>query len=88
MFVTFGASMLCRYDVELFQKIEKLTGQEMEQYTPEKEDVLLLMERTNEAQRIANMQVLSSCLYVLVHTYQQILPARFRAQPCPACIPT
>ena len=46
-----------RYDVELFQRIEALTGQRMEQYAPPEDAVMLLLERTGEAQRIASMQV-------------------------------
>lgn len=46
-----------RYDVEQFQRIEALTGQRMEQYSPPEDAVLLLLERTGEAQRIATMQV-------------------------------
>ena len=47
-----------RYDVELFQRIEALTGQRMEQFSPPEDAVMLLLERTNEAQRIATMQVI------------------------------
>ena len=47
----------CRYDVELFQRIEQLTDQQMEQYAAEQETVLLLLERVSEAQRFATMQV-------------------------------
>ena len=35
MHVTFNAAMRRRYDVELFQKIEALTGQKIEQYPTE-----------------------------------------------------
>ena len=47
----------CRYDVELFQKIEALIGRKMETYPAEQEAVLMLLERVGEAQRIATMQV-------------------------------
>lgn len=47
--------MVTQYDVELFQKIEQLTGQKMEEYPSEEEAVLLLLERVNEAQRLATM---------------------------------
>ena len=43
--------------MELFQKIEALTGQTMEQYPAPEQDVMLLLERVNEAGRIALMQV-------------------------------
>lgn len=46
-----------RYDVELFQKIEALTGRKMEAYPAEQEAVLLLQERVADSQRIATMQV-------------------------------
>ena len=44
--------------MELFQKIEALTGHKMEEYPAEQEAVLLLLERVGEAQRISTMQVL------------------------------
>lgn len=43
--------------MELFQKIEALTGQKMEQYPAPEQDVMLLLERVNDAGRIAHMQV-------------------------------
>jgi len=48
---------LPRYDVELFQKIEVLTGLKMEQYEAERDAALVLLDGVNEAQRIATMQV-------------------------------
>ena len=48
---------MCRYDVELFQKIEKLTGQEMEKFEADKDAALVLLDNVSEAQRIATMQV-------------------------------
>ena len=48
---------MTQYDVELFQKIEALTGQKMEEFASEQEAVLLLLERIGEAQRISTMQV-------------------------------
>ena len=48
---------MTQYDVEQFQKIEQLTGQQMEQYAAEQEAVLLLLERVGDAQRMAVMQV-------------------------------
>lgn len=50
-------TMVTQYDVELFQKIEALTGHKMEEYPSEQEAVLLLLERVGEAQRISTMQV-------------------------------
>ena len=43
--------------MELFQKIEALTGQTMEQHSAQEEEVMLLAERVSEAGRIAHMQV-------------------------------
>lgn len=55
-------TIVTQYDVELFQKIEQLTGQQMEVFPTQQEAVLLLLERVNDAQRIATMQVgLQSC---------------------------
>lgn len=51
-------TLVTQYDVELFQKIEALTGHKMEEYPAEQEAVLLLLERVGEAQRISTMQVL------------------------------
>ena len=48
---------MTQYDVELYQKIMNLTGQQMELFQTQQEAVLLLLERVNEAQRIATMQV-------------------------------
>ena len=50
-------TIVTQYDVELFQKIEALTGHKMEEYPSEQEAVLLLLERVGEAQRISTMQV-------------------------------
>ena len=46
-----------RYDVELYQRIEKLIGKKLEEFATEQELVLLLLERVSEAQRMATMQV-------------------------------
>jgi ATP-dependent RNA helicase DDX47/RRP3 len=50
-------TMVTQYDVEMFQKIEHLTGVKMEQFTAEKDEVLLLLEQVNSAARIAAMQM-------------------------------
>ena len=55
-------TMVTQYDVELFQKIEALTGHKMEEYPSEQEAVLLLLERVGEAQRISTMQVCHSLM--------------------------
>lgn len=50
-------SFFFRYDVELVQKIEALVGVKLEVYPSEQETVLMLLERVNDAQRIATMQM-------------------------------
>ena len=45
-----------RYDVEMFQKVEALTGLRMEKFECEADAALLLLERTTEAQQMATMQ--------------------------------
>eukprot|EP00243_Klebsormidium_subtile_P003787 TRINITY_DN17394_c0_g1_i1.p1 TRINITY_DN17394_c0_g1~~TRINITY_DN17394_c0_g1_i1.p1 ORF type:complete len:450 (+),score=122.55 TRINITY_DN17394_c0_g1_i1:188-1537(+) len=52
-----AVSVVTQYDVELFQRIEQLIGRKMEQFPAEQEEVLLLVERVSEAQRIATMQM-------------------------------
>ena len=51
--------------MELFQKIESLTGQKMEQHPAPEQDVMLMVERVSEAGRIAHLQV--SLCHVQVH---------------------
>lgn len=52
---------LCpRYDVELYQRIEQLIGKKLDPFTAEEAQVLLLLERVSEAQRIAVMQMRES----------------------------
>ncbi|GBG87397.1 hypothetical protein CBR_g45454 [Chara braunii] len=48
-----AVSIVTQYDVELYQKIEHLVGKKMEAFPAEQEDVLLLQERVNDAQRMA-----------------------------------
>ena len=43
--------------MELFQKIEALTGQKMEKFEADQDAALVLLDGVNEAQRIATMQV-------------------------------
>eukprot|EP00271_Cylindrocystis_brebissonii_P013125 TRINITY_DN32722_c0_g1_i1.p1 TRINITY_DN32722_c0_g1~~TRINITY_DN32722_c0_g1_i1.p1 ORF type:complete len:469 (+),score=99.49 TRINITY_DN32722_c0_g1_i1:569-1975(+) len=50
-------SIVTQYDVELFQRIEQLTGVKMEAFPAEQEDVLLMLERVNDAQRMATMHM-------------------------------
>ena len=45
----------CRYDVELYQRIEQLIDKKLPLYPTVEEEVLTLMERVTEAQRYARM---------------------------------
>ena len=45
----------CRYDVELYQRIEQLIEKKLPLYPTVEEEVMLLMERVTEAQRYAKM---------------------------------
>ena len=51
--MNFTILLFTRYDVELFQRIEQLTGKKMPQFQTEEEEVMQLQERVAEAQRIA-----------------------------------
>ncbi len=53
--------------MEMFQKVEALTGLRMEKYEVEADTALLLLERTTEAQQMATMQARTWSL--LSHTY-------------------
>lgn len=55
-----SVTFVTQYDIEMFQKIEHLTGQKMEQFQAERDEVLLLQERVNEALRLATMQMKES----------------------------
>jgi len=52
-----SVTLVTQYDVEMFQKIEHLTGVKMEAFPAERDDVLLLLEQVGNAQRIATMQM-------------------------------
>eukprot|EP00877_Chromochloris_zofingiensis_P001236 jgi/Chrzof1/11112/Cz05g24070.t1 len=52
-----SVTIVTQYDVELFQKIEYLTENKMEEFPKDREEVLLMLERVGEAQRIATMQM-------------------------------
>lgn len=49
-----------RYDVEQFQKIEHLINVRMEEFPAQRDEVLILLERVGEAQRLATMQMKES----------------------------
>ena len=52
-----AVTLVTQYDVELYQKIERLIGKRLEAYPAPEEAVLLMNERVNEAQRIAQQQM-------------------------------
>ncbi|WIA29424.1 hypothetical protein OEZ86_011927 [Tetradesmus obliquus] len=52
-----SVTLVTQYDVEMFQKIEHLTGVKMEAFPAERDEVLLLLEQVSNAQRIATMQM-------------------------------
>eukprot|EP01095_Lingulamoeba_sp_RSL-Kostka_P016154 TRINITY_DN776_c1_g1_i1.p1 TRINITY_DN776_c1_g1~~TRINITY_DN776_c1_g1_i1.p1 ORF type:complete len:529 (-),score=196.12 TRINITY_DN776_c1_g1_i1:334-1920(-) len=50
-------TFVTQYDIEQFQKIETLIGKKMEVINYDEDTVLLFLERVNEANRIANMEL-------------------------------
>ncbi|KAK7506376.1 hypothetical protein BaRGS_00002488 [Batillaria attramentaria] len=50
-------TFVSQYDVELYQRIEHLIGKKLPLYQTEEQDVMQLMERVGEAQRIAKMEM-------------------------------
>ena len=50
-------TLVTQYDVELYQKIERLINKKLDAYPAPEEAVLLMHERVNEAQRIALQQI-------------------------------
>uniref|UniRef100_A0AAV1UP16 Uncharacterized protein n=1 Tax=Peronospora matthiolae TaxID=2874970 RepID=A0AAV1UP16_9STRA len=50
-------SFVTQYDVELYQRIEHLLGTKLDAYPCEEETVLVMLERVNEAQRIATIEM-------------------------------
>jgi ATP-dependent RNA helicase DDX47/RRP3 len=55
-----SVTLVTQYDVEVFQRIEGLTGVKMEAFPAERDEVLLLLEQVNNASRIATMQMKES----------------------------
>ena len=45
----------CRYDIELFLRIEQLLGHKIPAYEPNIDSVKIMMERVTEAQRYAKV---------------------------------
>lgn len=52
-----SVSFVTQYDVELYQRIEYLIGKKLPEFPTVQEEVLLLMERVSEAQRIAKLEM-------------------------------
>jgi len=52
-----AVTFVTQYDVELYQRIEFLIGKQLPKYETEEQEVMILMERVNEAQRQAKLQV-------------------------------
>ncbi|KAI8579375.1 hypothetical protein K450DRAFT_242948 [Umbelopsis ramanniana AG] len=50
-------TFVTQYDVELIQRVEKDLGRKLDQYPLEKDEVMMLQERVNEAQRIATIEL-------------------------------
>ncbi|XP_076309062.1 putative ATP-dependent RNA helicase DDX47 isoform X2 [Tachypleus tridentatus] len=50
-------TFVTQYDVELYQRIEHLIGKKLPVYETEEQEVMVLMERTAEAQRYAKMEM-------------------------------
>jgi len=52
-----AVTIVSQYDVELFQRIEHMLGQKLEEFPAPQDEVLLLMQRVGEAQRLASMEL-------------------------------
>ncbi|KAJ2769120.1 ribosomal RNA processing protein, partial [Coemansia nantahalensis] len=50
-------SFVTQYDVELLQRIEQVIGKKLDVFPGEKDAILVLQERVNEAQRIATLEL-------------------------------
>ena len=48
---------MTQYDVELYQRIEHMLGKKLDEFPAPQDEVLLLMERVGEAQRMASMDM-------------------------------
>ena len=49
--------MVTQYDVEVYQRLEALLGKKLDEYKLDEETVLVLLERVNEAQRLATREL-------------------------------
>ncbi|KAJ2354407.1 ribosomal RNA processing protein [Coemansia sp. RSA 2618] len=52
-----AVSFVTQYDVELLQRIEQVIGKKLDEFPSEKDAIMLLQERVNEAQRIATLEL-------------------------------
>ena len=50
-------TFVTQYDIELYQRIEFLIGKQLPQYATHEDEVMLLLERVNEADRQARIQI-------------------------------
>lgn len=50
-------TFVTQYDIELYQRIEYLIGKQLPQYVVHEDEVMLLLERVNEADRQARIQI-------------------------------
>ena len=50
-------AMVTQYDVEVYQRLEGLLGKKLPEYNLDEETVLVLLERVNEAQRLATREL-------------------------------
>ncbi|KAJ2063755.1 ribosomal RNA processing protein [Coemansia sp. S146] len=50
-------SFVTQYDVELLQRIEQVIGKKLDEFPGEKDAIMLLQERVNEAQRMATLEL-------------------------------
>jgi len=50
-------AMVTQYDVEVYQRLESLLGKKLPEYPLDEEQVLVLLERVNEAQRLATREL-------------------------------
>ena len=50
-------TFVSQYDIELYQRIEKLLGKKLDEYPTKSEEVMVLGERVAEAQRFAQKEI-------------------------------
>lgn len=65
--------MHARYDIEIYQRLESLLGKTLPLYPTEKDEVMALMERVSEAQRLAKT-VRSLAVVSAMHGFRGMCP--------------